>query len=353
MPSNIRSKRREQYSPYFRAAASGNTANDLSISGRRSCQSSSCSGGKLLTLFSQPKSLPHSRRKAQCSPYFREAVGNRKAYDLSNSCQSSLKSCGNGKLLTLVSHPKSVPLRCKTHELKNCCQCSCQSSGCSGGKLLASALQPKSVPLRSQSNWRSRRGAQGSPYFRAAASSKKADDLSNSCQSSFKSSCCETGKLLTLVSQPKSVSPRSPSNRRRSQKRERYSPYFRPASSSKKADDPSNGCQSSSYGGGKLLTLVSQPKWVPPRSPHKLIQESLFHDPWKLLVATIFLQRAVPLAIRFLERWNTPELVLEASAEELAEFLQPLGLNNRRARVLQNFTSEYIFLSFFFSSLSH
>lgn len=31
--------------------------------------------------------------------------------------------------------------------------------------------------------------------------------------------------------------------------------------------------------------------WVPPRSPYNLVQESLFHDPWKLLVAAIFLNR--------------------------------------------------------------
>ena len=32
-------------------------------------------------------------------------------------------------------------------------------------------------------------------------------------------------------------------------------------------------------------------KWIPPKSPFNLIQETLFHDPWKLLVATIFLNR--------------------------------------------------------------
>lgn len=32
-------------------------------------------------------------------------------------------------------------------------------------------------------------------------------------------------------------------------------------------------------------------KWTPPKSPYGLIQESLFHDPWKLLIATIFLNR--------------------------------------------------------------
>lgn len=32
-------------------------------------------------------------------------------------------------------------------------------------------------------------------------------------------------------------------------------------------------------------------KWTPPRSPFNLVQETLFHDPWKLLIATIFLNR--------------------------------------------------------------
>jgi len=28
--------------------------------------------------------------------------------------------------------------------------------------------------------------------------------------------------------------------------------------------------------------------WAPPRSPYNLIQEHLWHDPWKLFVACIF-----------------------------------------------------------------
>lgn len=32
-------------------------------------------------------------------------------------------------------------------------------------------------------------------------------------------------------------------------------------------------------------------KWTPPRSPYNLVQETLFHDAWKLLVATIFLNK--------------------------------------------------------------
>ena len=40
-----------------------------------------------------------------------------------------------------------------------------------------------------------------------------------------------------------------------------------------------------------MLMPSTRSLWVPPRSPHNLVQESLFHDPWKLLVATMFLNR--------------------------------------------------------------
>jgi len=40
--------------------------------------------------------------------------------------------------------------------------------------------------------------------------------------------------------------------------------------------------------------------WTPPKSPYNLVQESLFHDPWKLLVATIFLNRTTGKVIMVL-----------------------------------------------------
>lgn len=39
----------------------------------------------------------------------------------------------------------------------------------------------------------------------------------------------------------------------------------------------------------RLNKIIS---WIPPRSPFNLIQELLYHDPWKLLIATIFLQKS-------------------------------------------------------------
>ncbi|XP_066499476.1 methyl-CpG-binding domain protein 4 [Hoplias malabaricus] len=88
-------------------------------------------------------------------------------------------------------------------------------------------------------------------------------------------------------------------------------------------------------------------KWTPPRSPFNLVQETLFHDPWKLLVATIFLNKtsgklAIPTLWRFFERYPSAEVTRASDWEPLAELLQPLGLNSLRAKTLIRFSDEYL-----------
>ncbi|KAK7794398.1 hypothetical protein R5R35_011677 [Gryllus longicercus] len=87
--------------------------------------------------------------------------------------------------------------------------------------------------------------------------------------------------------------------------------------------------------------------WIPPRSPYNLIQETLFHKPWQLLVATIFLNKtsakvAVPLFWKFVNKWCTPESLQSATIIEIAALMQPLGLNVRRAIQLKRFTYEFL-----------
>ena len=65
------------------------------------------------------------------------------------------------------------------------------------------------------------------------------------------------------------------------------------------------------------------PNWIPPKSPFNLIQESLFHDPWKLLIATIFLNRtsggkAIPVMWDFFKRYPTPEITRLADWKHIA-----------------------------------
>ncbi|KAM9475540.1 uncharacterized protein mbd4 isoform 2-T2 [Clarias gariepinus] len=88
-------------------------------------------------------------------------------------------------------------------------------------------------------------------------------------------------------------------------------------------------------------------KWTPPRSPFKLVQETLFHDPWKLLVATIFLNRtngklAIPLLWQFFERYPSAEVTRASDWKPLADLMQPLGLNSLRAKTLVRFSDEYL-----------
>ncbi|XP_074735005.1 methyl-CpG-binding domain protein 4 isoform X2 [Strix uralensis] len=88
-------------------------------------------------------------------------------------------------------------------------------------------------------------------------------------------------------------------------------------------------------------------KWTPPRSPFNLIQETLFHDPWKLLIATIFLNKtsgkmAIPVLWEFLKKYPSPEIARTADWKEMSELLKPLGLYELRAKTIIKFSGEYL-----------
>ncbi|XP_077427653.1 methyl-CpG-binding domain protein 4 [Vanacampus margaritifer] len=88
-------------------------------------------------------------------------------------------------------------------------------------------------------------------------------------------------------------------------------------------------------------------KWTPPRSPFNLVQEILFHNVWKLLVATIFLNKtsgktAIPLLWQFFELYPSAEVARQANREVMAELLKPLGLFKLRAKILIRFSDEYL-----------
>lgn len=88
-------------------------------------------------------------------------------------------------------------------------------------------------------------------------------------------------------------------------------------------------------------------KWTPPRSPFNLVQETLFHDPWRLLVATIFLNKtsgkmAIPVLWEFFQRYPSAEVTRASDWRPLCVLLQPLGLSTLRARTLVRFSDEYL-----------
>ncbi|KAG9333810.1 hypothetical protein JZ751_010089, partial [Albula glossodonta] len=88
-------------------------------------------------------------------------------------------------------------------------------------------------------------------------------------------------------------------------------------------------------------------QWTPPRSPFNLVQETLFHNPWKLLVATIFLNKtggkiAIPLLWQFFDRYPSPEVTSKSDWGPIADLLKPMGLNELRAKTIVRFSDEYL-----------
>lgn len=78
--------------------------------------------------------------------------------------------------------------------------------------------------------------------------------------------------------------------------------------------------------------------WSPPRSPHNLIEESLYRNPWSLLVATIFLNKtscmtARPVLEQFLQEYPNPESVIKKEPGELEPYFESIGLRKRAEQV--------------------
>ncbi|XP_057671977.1 uncharacterized protein LOC130903745 [Diorhabda carinulata] len=88
--------------------------------------------------------------------------------------------------------------------------------------------------------------------------------------------------------------------------------------------------------------------WIPPRSPHNLIEESLYTDPWALLVATIFLNRtscvvARPYVFWFLSENPDPLTVLDKFPSDLEKYFVNIGLRKTRAVQIYRMSYEFLF----------
>jgi len=97
----------------------------------------------------------------------------------------------------------------------------------------------------------------------------------------------------------------------------------------------------------KRIKLHSKPVWIPPKSPFDLVQEKLYTQPWKLLVATIFLNKtnnkvSLPILWQFFDSWPTPEAASVADQDQVARLLKPMGLYNLRAKTIVRFSKEFL-----------
>jgi len=88
-------------------------------------------------------------------------------------------------------------------------------------------------------------------------------------------------------------------------------------------------------------------QWAPPKSPHNLIQEQLWEDPWKIFVVCIFCNltkrvQAEPYFWECIRRWPNPADMASADPAEIEEIIQPLGLSRRRSKALVQMSKDYM-----------
>jgi len=109
--------------------------------------------------------------------------------------------------------------------------------------------------------------------------------------------------------------------------------------------------------------IASKTRWSPPESPYDLIQETYHEDPWKLLVATMFIskpsdespddvwgdpppvlesRRARPLLEKFFGRWPTAKAARNADRADVRELIEPLRLGDETAQLIVRFSDEYV-----------
>ncbi|XP_039163645.1 methyl-CpG-binding domain protein 4-like protein isoform X3 [Eucalyptus grandis] len=87
--------------------------------------------------------------------------------------------------------------------------------------------------------------------------------------------------------------------------------------------------------------------WKPPPSGHRLLQESHWRDPWRVLLICMLLnvttgkQTSQYLDALFKEYPDATKAA-EASIETLESIIQPLGLKRKRARMIVRMSREYL-----------
>lgn len=86
---------------------------------------------------------------------------------------------------------------------------------------------------------------------------------------------------------------------------------------------------------------------IPQRSPYGLIQEDLWPDEWKCLIACLMLnctsrkqvEKVIP---SFFKLWPTPTHLLSSCPSAVSDVIAPLGFRNRRTTRLFDMTKKYV-----------
>lgn len=82
-------------------------------------------------------------------------------------------------------------------------------------------------------------------------------------------------------------------------------------------------------------------------SPFGLIQETLWPDEWKILIACMMLnctsrKQVDAVAPKFFKNWPLPEVFLQADRQDIIDTCRPLGFANRRTENMVRMTKMYL-----------
>lgn len=88
--------------------------------------------------------------------------------------------------------------------------------------------------------------------------------------------------------------------------------------------------------------------WEPPVSPYGLLEEELYMDPWKLLVACMLLNKTSAMQVRkviweLFKLCPTPAKAISVGTAEIQAIIQPLGLFRKRALAIQRLSEDYLY----------
>ena len=88
-------------------------------------------------------------------------------------------------------------------------------------------------------------------------------------------------------------------------------------------------------------------KWTLPRSPVGMLQEDLWPNEWKILVACLLHNLTTRKQVdkvydQLFKKYPTPESMMSAVEEELQDIIKPLGMWRKRSKTLMRFSKEYL-----------
>ncbi|XP_059624531.1 uncharacterized protein LOC132267380 isoform X2 [Cornus florida] len=87
--------------------------------------------------------------------------------------------------------------------------------------------------------------------------------------------------------------------------------------------------------------------WIPPRSPFGLLQEDHAHDPWRVIVICMLLNRTTGLQagrviLELFTLCPNAKIATKVATKEIEKVICTLGLQKKRAVMIQRFSCEYL-----------